>query len=100
MSAPTSPETANTDEAQFLAPETHRRAGEYLSILQEALTEPGVVNAAYRAFHNYSMGNQMLAAMQLRAKGLALTPIASFNTWKDKGRLVKKGRRRSACSCR
>ena len=51
------------------------------------------MNAAYRAFHNYSIGNQLLAAMQLRAKGLPLTPIASFNAWKDKGRFVKKGQR-------
>lgn len=94
MSAPTSPASNNTNEALFLAPETLKRAGgegEFLSILQEALTQPGIVNAAYRAFHNYSIGNQILAAMQLTAKGLPLSPIASFNTWKDKGRFVKKG---------
>jgi hypothetical protein len=96
MSAQTSQPSHDTHEAQFLAPETHPRAGvedHYLAILQEALTEPGIVNAAYRAFHNYSMGNQMLAALQLRAKGLALTPIASFNAWRDKGRFVKKGQK-------
>ena len=52
-----------------------------------------MVNEAYRAFHNYSLGNQILAAMQLAAKGLRLSPIASFNGWKDKGRFVQKGQK-------
>ena len=46
-----------------------------------------------RAFHNYSIGNQILAAMQLTAKGLRLSPIASFNAWKEKGRFVQKGQK-------
>ena len=97
MNAPTTHRSANTSkEAQFLAPETHPRADEgkdFVSILQEALTEPGIVNAAYRAFKNFSLGNQMLAAMQLRAKGLPLSPIASFNAWREKGRCVVKGQK-------
>lgn len=64
---------------------------EYLSLLNRAVTEAGVINAAYSAFHNYSLGNQMLAAEQLLSRGLGLTPIASYNTWKEKGRQVKKG---------
>ncbi len=52
---------------------------------------PGLVNQAYRAFHNYSIGNQMLAAVRLAGKGMALAPIASFNAWREKGRFVKKG---------
>ena len=61
------------------------------ALLQEVLTWPGVVNAAYRAFHNYSLGNQILAAVQLSIKGLPLSPIASFNAWREKGRFVNKG---------
>lgn len=49
------------------------------------------MNQAYRAFHNYSIGNQMLAALQLFARGLPLAPIASSNAWREKGRFVKKG---------
>lgn len=97
MSAAT-PHTSNAHKAQFLAPETHQRAEranrmdtDYTAILQEALTKPGTVNAAYRAFHNFSIGNQILAAIQLTEKGLPLSPIASFNAWKEKGRFVKKG---------
>ena len=61
------------------------------ALLQVALVLPGVVNQAYRAFHNYSMGNQLLAAHQLLDRGLPLSPIASFNAWREKGRRVKKG---------
>jgi hypothetical protein len=61
------------------------------TILHIALTQPGVMNQAYRAFHNYSIGNQLLAAVQLLDRGLPLAPIASFNAWREKGRFVKKG---------
>ena len=96
MRATTTHTRDNADTAQFLAPKTLQKAGDedkFLAILQEALSTPGIVNAAYRAFHNYSIGNQLLAAMQLTAKGLPLTPIASFNAWKDKGRFVQKGQK-------
>ena len=103
MSALTNPSTDNTHEAQFLAPETGQQAGEgtrdvqacelgdMRGMLHVALTQPGVMNQAYRAFHNYSIGNQLLAALQLLDKGLPLAPIASFNAWREKGRFVKKG---------
>lgn len=96
MNAPTTHTTHHAKDAQFLAPETHPRAAvevEFRAILQEALTRPGVVNEAYRAFHHYSIGNQILAAMQLAARGLRLSPIASFNAWKEKGRFVQKGQK-------
>jgi hypothetical protein len=55
MNAPTTHNINHTNEAPFLAPETHQRAGvqtEFTTILQEALTRTGIVNQAYRAFHN------------------------------------------------
>jgi hypothetical protein len=89
MSATATNTTANTQNVQ---PEAHQKPMvTYTDILQEALTKPGTLNAAYVAFHNYSLSNQILAAMQLAARGLPLAPIASFNGWKDKGRYVKKG---------
>ncbi len=45
------------------------------------------LNAAYRAFHRYSIGNQYLAAMQLDI----ISPIATYKQWQEKGRQVKKG---------
>ena len=92
-----------TTDPLFLGPEAGQQAGgnagdvqahelgDMRTILHIALTQPGVMNQAYRAFHNYSIGNQLLAALQLLDKGLPLAPIASFNAWREKGRFVKKG---------
>ena len=77
-------------------PEAHQRAEqstEFQELLTEALTKPGVVNAAYSAFHRFSIGNQILAAVQLLSRGLPVAPIASFMAWKLKGRFVKKGQK-------
>lgn len=68
-----------------------RAAPEFSALLNEALTKPGFLSEAYTAFHGYSIGNQVLAAQQLLMRGLPLSPIASFNTWKDRGRFVRKG---------
>ena len=62
-------------------------------LFSEALSCPGRISAAYSVFHAYSLGNAILAALQLGAKGLPLSPIASFNKWKQLGRLVQKGQK-------
>ncbi len=71
-------------------PETHQTAN-FERLLVQAITEPGIINKAYRAFHNFSIGNQMLAAQQLMDRGLKLSPIASFQAWREKGRNVQRG---------
>ena len=86
--------TTNTAGVPPAPPElTQKQVGDvdFTKILQQALTVPGIVNQAYRAFHNFSLGNQILAAMQLAERGLGLSPLASFMAWKGKGRCVKKG---------
>ena len=60
-------------------------------LFSDALSCPGKISEAYSVFHDYSLGNAILAAMQLTVKGLPLSPIASFNKWKQLGRCVKKG---------
>src|SRR5579863_3447009 len=60
-------------------------------ILHDAISQPGVIHDAYTRFHNYSVGNQLLALMQCRGRGVAAGPIATFMTWKDRGRFVRKG---------
>ena len=107
MNAQSNHPSNDTTDPQFLGPEAGQQAdgeeggrardvqahelGDMRTILHIALTQPGVMNQAYRAFHNYSIGNQLLAALQLLDKGLPLAPIASFNAWREKGRFVKKG---------
>lgn len=60
-------------------------------LLTEAVTKPGLLAAAYHAFHSYSIGNQVLAMVQCQQRGLTPGPIATFPSWKDKNRHVKKG---------
>lgn len=78
-------------KANVKAEKPEQKQVDYTKLLYRAVTEKGVMNAAYRAFHNYSIGNQMLAADQLLSRGLSLTPIASYNAWLEKKRQVKKG---------
>lgn len=60
-------------------------------LLSEAVSKPGLLLAAYSAFHNYSIGNQVLALVQCQQRGIQPGPLATFQTWKDKGRYVRKG---------
>jgi len=60
-------------------------------LLQDAVNEPGIISSAYRAFHNYSFGNQLLAWAQCIQRGIQPGPIATFQRWKELGRYVRKG---------
>src|SRR5262245_1432880 len=68
-------------------------APSFADLLARATTDPGTLSAAYSAFHNYSLGNILLAAFQCAERGLQLGPIASFNRWKELGRHVVKGQK-------
>lgn len=48
---------------------------------------------AYTAFHNYSIGNQILALVQCQMLGLEPGPINTFPGWQALGRNVKRGER-------
>jgi antirestriction protein ArdC len=61
--------------------------------LETAVRTPGAIMEAYSAFHNYSIGNQLLALMQCQLRGIPPGPIKTFNGWKERGRFVKKGER-------
>jgi antirestriction protein ArdC len=61
------------------------------AILQDAIAKPGSIHDAYTRFHNYSVGNQLLAMFQCAARGLQPGPIATFVRWKELGRHVRKG---------
>ena len=61
------------------------------SILHDAITQPGAIHEAYSRFHNYSIGNQLLALFQCAERGLQPGPIATFPRWKELGRHVRKG---------
>ena len=63
----------------------------FADLLRSAVTDPGIISAAYRQFHSYSLGNQLLAWSQCLAREIPPGPIATFIGWKDKGRYVRKG---------
>lgn len=63
----------------------------FTDLLAAALTEPGQVHSAYTAFHDYSIGNQLLAMLECAARGIPPGPIATFQRWKERGRYVRKG---------
>ncbi len=64
---------------------------QFKRLLEEAVSKPGVLMRAYSLFHQYSLGNQILAYLQAVERDIPLGPIASFNRWKELGRYVKKG---------
>jgi hypothetical protein len=63
----------------------------FATMLRAAVTEPGLISRAYTAFHGFSLGNQILAAMQCAERSIPVGPLATFAGWKAKGRHVKRG---------
>src|SRR4026207_535701 len=63
------------------------------TLLVEAVNVPGMIMEAYRAFHNYSIGNQILSLVQCQMRGLEPGPINTFPGWQALGRSVKRGER-------
>lgn len=66
---------------------------QWSQMLQDAVSRPGLLLAAYSAFHGYSIGNQLMALVQCRQRGITPGPISTFPGWIEKGRHVKKGER-------
>lgn len=63
----------------------------FADLLHSAVEEPGLISRAYGAFHNYSLGNQLLAWAQCIERGIQVGPMATFPKWKELGRHVRKG---------
>src|SRR5437660_7332653 len=61
------------------------------SLLESAVNEPGVISAAYRQFHNYSLGNQLLAWSQCLVRNIQPGPLATYPRWRELSRHVRRG---------
>ena len=70
---------------------SHDQSASFAALLRSAVEEPGTHPPAYIAFHNYRLGNQILALVQCLQRGITPGPIATFMGWKDTGRYVRKG---------
>lgn len=66
---------------------------QWAAILQDALTTPGRISAAYRMFHQFSIGNIAAAWWQCASRGIEMGPLATFKRWNELGRKVKKGQK-------
>jgi hypothetical protein len=66
-------------------------AASFADLLQSVVSEPGVVSKAYRQFHNFSLGNQLLAWLQCLERHIPPGPLATFRRWKELGRHVRRG---------
>ncbi len=55
------------------------------------MKKPGFIHEAYSRFHNYLLGNQLLALFQCFERGIQPGPLATWPKWKEPGRYVKKG---------
>jgi len=60
-------------------------------LLRKAVHEPGLIHEGYSRFHNYSIGNQLLAMWQCAERDIEPGPISTYNGWKALGRQVKHG---------
>jgi hypothetical protein len=67
------------------------KAADWTHLLQEAVSKPGLLLAAYSHFHNYSITNQMLAIVQCYGRELEPGPINTYSGWQRLGRQVKRG---------
>src|ERR1043165_266189 len=63
------------------------------ALLVEAVNKPGMIMEAYSAFHNYSIGNQILALVECQGRGLEPGPINTYPGWHALKRNVKRGER-------
>src|ERR1017187_4462037 len=63
----------------------------FADLLRSAVEEPGIISSAYRQFHNYSIGNQILAWSQCIERGIQPGPLATYPKWRERGRQVRTG---------
>lgn len=66
-------------------------APSWADLLRDAVKKPGRILAAYRAFHEYSLGNQLSAYSQCASRGLKVGPLGTYRQWTKRGRQVKRG---------
>ena len=65
----------------------------FADLLRDAVHEPGILSQAYRQFHSYSIGNQLLAMVQCHERAIEPGPMATYPRWQELGRQVRKGQK-------
>jgi len=70
---------------------TERQHTTWGELLRDAVEKPGRVLEAYTAFHNYSLGNALLALEQCIRRNLQPGPLNTYRAWLERKRQVRKG---------
>ncbi len=83
--------TANTAGASVNGRPERKPLISWAALLDEAVKKPGFIHEAYSRFHNYSLGNQLLALFQCFERCIPPGPLATWPKWKELGRYVKRG---------
>ena len=63
----------------------------WFDLLRDAVSTPGKLLEAYTAFHNFSVGNSLLALFQCYERQITPGPLNTYKGWKQLGRQVRKG---------
>lgn len=63
----------------------------WTELLNQAVSEPGLILKAYSNFHGYSLGNRIAAMMQCSIRGIEPGPINTYPGWQALNRQVKRG---------
>ena len=66
----------------------------FAALLQSVVHEPGTLSQAYQQFHQFSLGNQLLAMFQCHERGIPPGPMATFPGGRNSGATSAKARRR------
>jgi antirestriction factor ArdC-like protein len=83
--------TDNTVEASRNGGTKRKPMISWAALLDESVKKPGFIHEAYSRFHNFSLGNQLLALFQCFERGIQPGPLATRPKWIELGRYVKKG---------
>jgi len=68
----------------------------WAELLNEAVSQPGLLHQSYQRFHNYSLGNALLIVWQCMGRGIEPGPVATYKRWQELGRQVKGGEKAMA----
>ena len=63
----------------------------WAELLNQAVSQPGLILKAYTAFWGYSLGNRLAAMFQCALRGIEPGPINTYTGWQTLNRQVKKG---------
>lgn len=60
-------------------------------VVKTILEGETIPSTCFSMFHNFSLNNTFIAISQMKMRGIAISPIASFGKWKSLKRYVNKG---------